>query len=230
MAGGGVAVIALAGAAFLSSHDDAENSRVLATTGDESSAVVATTKPPPSTSSLRPGGTTHLEGTYAGPSNFTLATTRCPQVDTVWDAEFVVSPTETWKYHNEYCGTVDNSVFNGSGTFSFELPGGGTLTGTTETIDVPLPDGGGPVHLTVTGGSGPFAGASGTCTLHNKVQNFEVGRQQQSGSFDCDISLPPASSTATTTTTVDATSTTSSTTTTATTTPSSISTTTAASS
>jgi hypothetical protein len=175
-------------------------------------------------------GLIHFDGDYDGISDFAIATERCAMVDTVWDATFAVSNGETWQYHNGYCGTVVDGVFNGAGSFSITVPNGDTLTGTTATIDVPVPPpsgAGGPTYLSVTGGSGGYADASGACVLDNHVHNnFEgrFGHQRQWGTFECDITVPalatpPTDATSTTSTTEPVSTTTETTAPTSTTTP-----------
>jgi hypothetical protein len=127
----------------------------------------------------------HFEGHYHGTSYFALATPTCAMVDTVLDAEFVVSSSETWQLHNQYCGTITDGRFTASGTFTFAAPDGSTLSGTSQTTDVVLADNGGPIDLRITNGSGRFDGATGSCSLDNTVRNLEFGHQEQSGSFRC---------------------------------------------
>lgn len=151
-----------------------------------------------------------VDGSYDGVSTFTLATSRCEMVDTVWDATVSVSNGETWQYHNEYCGTVIDDTFNGAGTFMFTAANGDTLTGTTATIDVPVPDPGGkggtggPTYLSISDGTSAYAGSSGWCVLDNHVHNNVdgvFGHQRQWGTFECEITTPGLDTSTTTTTT-----------------------------
>ena len=47
-----------------------------------------------------------------------------------------------------------------------------------------------PYTLTVTGGTGSFQGASGTCDVTVSVQDLGGGHQTQSGSISCDVAQP----------------------------------------
>jgi hypothetical protein len=133
----------------------------------------------------------HVTGSYEGPSQYTTGTYRCAMVDTVWDATVSVSNGETWRYHNEYCGTVTNGEFNGAGPFSFSVPNGDRLLGTRRVTHAPYPGtGGGTNELHITGGTGGYHGASGSCVMDNHHDDFENGRQQQWGTLDCDIAAP----------------------------------------
>ncbi len=152
----------------------------------------------------------HLDGSYDGLSNFTLVTSRCEMVDTVWDATVAVSDGETWLYHNDYCGTVIDGTFNGAGTFTFTVANGDMLTGTTTTIDVAVPDPGGkggpggPTYLSITNGTGAYTGAMGWCVLDNHVHNSidgVFGHQRQWGTFECEITTPAVDGSTTTSTT-----------------------------
>jgi hypothetical protein len=135
--------------------------------------------------------TFHVTGSYEGPSQYTTATYRCAMVDTVWDATVSVSNGETWRYHNEYCGTVANGEFNGAGPFSFSVPNGDRLLGTRRVTHAPYPGKGGGINeLHITGGTGEYDGASGSCVMENHHDDFENGRQQQWGTLDCDIAAP----------------------------------------
>jgi hypothetical protein len=166
-------------------------------------------------------GVAHVTGRYVGPSYFMLATTGCPQIHTLWDATFDLATGDTWQFHNDYCGTLEGNLFSGSGPFSFTLANGDTITGRSQTTDVAVPGPGGPTELTITGGTGAFAGATGSCALDNHIENYEFGHQQQSGSFTCDITVPasttPVPSTTSTTVPTSTTGTTSTTSTTSTT-------------
>ncbi|MEY2451219.1 MAG: hypothetical protein QOD92_793 [Acidimicrobiaceae bacterium] len=134
----------------------------------------------------------HVSGAYDGLSDFAVTTRRCSLVDTVWNAVFVLDTGESWAFHNEYCGTITDGLFTGSGPFTLTQPDGATLTGRSQTTDVPLVNNGGPTELHVTGGTAAFTGASGSCLLDNTVENFEFGHQHQFGTFTCDINVAGA--------------------------------------
>jgi len=44
-----------------------------------------------------------------------------------------------------------------------------------------------PYVLTVTAGTGTFAGTTGSCRLDNHLTDLAFGIQQQDGTFVCDI-------------------------------------------
>lgn len=167
-----VAVVVMMGV-LLSRSDPPHDSTVVAATAGEAAA------------------TFHVTGTYEGPSQYTMATYRCEMVDTIWDATVSVSNGETWQYHNEYCGTVTDGEFDGAGPFSFSVPNGDRLLGTRRVTHAPYPGtGGGFNELHITGGTGEYHGASGSCVMDNHHEDFENGRQRQWGTLDCDISAP----------------------------------------
>jgi len=175
----GLAMVAMIAGATLVLRPDARRSSVTVAAADELPASF------------------HVSATYDGPSNYTIATDRCVQVDTVWDATVEVSSGETWQYHNEYCGTVANGEFNGAGPFSFTVPNGDRLFGTRRVTHAPYPGtGGGTNLLHITGGTGQFRGASGSCVMDNHHDDFDNGRQQQSGTLECGITAPARSASA----------------------------------
>jgi hypothetical protein len=47
--------------------------------------------------------------------------------------------------------------------------------------------------LTITGGTGAYEGASGSCDLDNHLTQVGFGTQEQYGSFACDITVNPPS-------------------------------------
>jgi hypothetical protein len=128
--------------------------------------------------------TRHYEGTYEGLHTFTLFTGGC-LVDAQGGATFDVAPGPSWRFRTDYCGFIDGSTFTATGSFTFTLPGAATIVGTSST-EVSLP-GGGPITLSITGGTMRFADASGTCTLQNQVREVTFGVLQQFGTFVCDI-------------------------------------------
>ena len=135
-------------------------------------------------------GSFHVTGDYDGPSHFTVGTERCEMIDTVWDATVSVSNGETWRYHNEYCGTLVDGLFSGAGAFSFTVPDGDRLFGTRRVTNAPIPGTGGTNQLRLTGGTGQYAGATGSCVMHNHHEESDNGAQRQWGSLECDITAP----------------------------------------
>ncbi len=61
----------------------------------------------------------------------------------------------------------DEGVLHATATHTFTLPGGTIITSDKEVIDT---DGTLNAHLTITGGTGAFEGASGELTGHGQVQ------------------------------------------------------------
>jgi hypothetical protein len=163
---------------------------------------------PPSISSVPPppGETRHDQGTYKGTSTYDLWTERCT-VDGVADYQLTLEAGPTWRIHNPSCGEISSDkIFTGVGTFVLTVTDGTTLTGTSYTR-VPLADNGGPIDLTITGGTGALTGSAGSCILENSLVQPYIGKQFHSGTFTCDIttlinatSVPPTTSSEVTTT------------------------------
>lgn len=103
------------------------------------------------------------------------------------DGVFALATGEEWIYDADYCGTVDGDyIWSGAGAFTLTTPMGDTLTGTF-TSRAALPTKGEPYDLTIGGGSGAWAEASGTCHLTNHIQLLPSGMQEQAGTFTCSI-------------------------------------------
>lgn len=66
----------------------------------------------------------------------------------------------------------------------------GTFTSSAP-LDATWSSPGAPYTLDITGGTKRFANASGSCTLDNHVRQIRFGVQEQSGTFSCDVALPP---------------------------------------
>ncbi|MGH9229631.1 MAG: hypothetical protein ACRD07_13075 [Acidimicrobiales bacterium] len=128
----------------------------------------------------------HVEGTFRGTAHFSPTTGRCPTLDHVLDSTFVLSDGSTWRYHADYCGSIVGDLWTGTGTFTFTTSAGDTITGTFDSA-ARLPSDGEPYELRITGGTGSYERASGSCGLDNHLLKFEFGRQEQFGPFTCDI-------------------------------------------
>ncbi|HET6952169.1 MAG TPA: hypothetical protein VFI47_17440 [Acidimicrobiales bacterium] len=133
--------------------------------------------------------TTYLTGSYAGSERFGFTTGRCPDLDHTFDATFTLSGGATWAYHADYCGELDGDEWRGEGTFTFTTPPGDTLTGWF-TDSATLPSEGEPYDLVITGGTGAYARALGTCHLDNQLVSTGLGAQDQSGDFSCRVAVP----------------------------------------
>ena len=146
-----------------------------------SSSSTTASEPAPPPTSPSPHATVNVAGTYEGTSVYDLWTEKCT-VDGIVDLEFTLESGEHWQFHNPNCGEIDsNNVFTGRGTFVLTTPDGATIVG-TEYTRVPLEDNGGPISLTITGGTGPYQGATGSCTLHNRFVQPYIGKQSHSAS------------------------------------------------
>jgi hypothetical protein len=128
----------------------------------------------------------HVEGTYRGTEQFAVTTGRCPTLDHVLDSTFSLSDGSTWRYHSDYCGRLDGTLWTGTGTFTFTTSTGDTITGSFDD-SAQVPSEGEPFDLSIGGGTGAYEGASGSCHLDNHLLQHVFGTQQQSGTFTCDI-------------------------------------------
>ena len=138
------------------------------------------------TTALPPAGAHRFEGTFHGIEHYTLQTKRCPQVDHNLAETFKLSTGEIWTFQNLYCGTLtDTNLWTGQGTFLFTAPGG-TFGGDTYTV-ARVPTSGGPLPLTISRGTGTYAGAHGSCLLDNHIRQVAFGVLEQSGTFTCAI-------------------------------------------
>jgi hypothetical protein len=135
------------------------------------------------------GVATHVEGTFRGQEEFRPTDGGCPDLDHVLISTFELTDGTTWDFRADYCGTVNGDDWSGGGTFAFTTPDADTLTGTFTSAASVTSDGE-PYVLTITGGSGRFAGATGSCTLDNHLTDTGPGAQEHDGPFTCDITVP----------------------------------------
>ena len=145
---------------------------------DPGGGVTAGAGPPP--------GVVRVEGSFAGTETYAFTDGGCPDLDHVLDATFELSDGTLWQYHTDYCGDLDGEMWSGNGTFTLTTPDGSTLTGTRETGPVELSRGA-PDPLTITGGTGRYDGASGSCVLEQHLTQVQIGVQEHDGTFTCDI-------------------------------------------
>lgn len=173
------------------------SSTVPETTAPVITAPDATTSPDtvaPTTAPNDPAaGALSISGTFRGTSPIIGGSEgHCEQLIHVFDATMSLNSGESWAMHENYCGWLEGNMWNGKGTFTLTADSGDTLTGTF-TSRAPIPTDGEPYHLTITGGTGGYAGASGTCTIDNHLRPAGPGSQEQYGTFTCDATLPGAS-------------------------------------
>jgi hypothetical protein len=157
------------------------------TPGDTTGGPAATTADGPVAGEPVPGAR-QLSGTYSGTEHYALVGGDCG-VRSILEAEFTLTDGAAWAYHADYCGQIDgsNDWVSQTGDGAFTLPDGSTLTVKMPFQRLPADTDGAPYELTVTAGTGTFAGATGTCRLDNHLTDLAFGTQQQDGSFVCDI-------------------------------------------
>lgn len=132
-------------------------------------------------------GTGDLTGTYAGsltkavPSG--LPRPGC-QIETSFDRVLSLADGSIWNLHGDYCVAGVGST--GTGTFTTDLPNGDTMTGD---VDIHA-TGSGVGLLTITGGTGAYANAAGTCQLDGWGTGTDLttlGTFHQQGTFSCAV-------------------------------------------
>lgn len=162
-------------------------------TSTEPDPLVATTSvppvsPPPTTDPRGFSITGTFEGTTA--AAYTIDPARCPQIVSELDATMTTSSGETWLLHEDGCGEIhdDFTRYAGAGPFTISAGSGDTLSG-TYVSNAPLPTDGEPYTLTITGGTGEWAGATGTCDLDNHMEALPGGGVRQYGTFTCSVAL-----------------------------------------
>jgi hypothetical protein len=152
------------------------------------------TSPPttlsPQTTAPPPPGAIHYKGTFQGIEHYTLQTERCPQLDHNLTETFRLDDGTTWSLVQLYCGTItDTNLWTGDGTFLFTVPGG-TFGGDIHT-SARVYTSGGPDPITISRGTGRYAGVTGSCLLDEHIRQVTFGVQDHSGTFDCALSLRP---------------------------------------
>jgi hypothetical protein len=135
------------------------------------------------------GADTAFEGTFRGDEQYRPTDGGCPDLDHVLTSTFELTDGTTWAFRAEYCGTIQGDTWTGGGTFGFTTPDADTLTGTF-TSSASVTSDGEPYVLTITGGTGRYAGASGSCALDNNLTDTAPWAQEHNGSFSCEITAP----------------------------------------
>jgi hypothetical protein len=152
--------------------------------------TVAPTVPP----TTAPDGITEVSmitGTYRGTGPTWSFSERCADLTHTFDGEVTLADGERWAMHQDYCGRVDqDDRWTGEGTFTFTTPDGATVSGTF-TSRAQLPTDGEPYRMTITGGTGGFTGARGTCDMDNHVEERPAGTNQQWGDLRCTFEGDP---------------------------------------
>ena len=147
------------------------------------------TTPEPSEPTTDSGATDgeQVTGTYAGIDRYTPTDGKCPDLDHVLTLTFELADGSTWSFRSDICGDLDGDLWTGEGDFVLTTTTRDTITGTLHSSAF-LPSIGEPFGLTITGGTGSYLGASGSCTLDNHLVSVDVGTQEQWGDFVCDLS------------------------------------------
>jgi hypothetical protein len=135
------------------------------------------------------GADTAFEGTFRGDEQYRPTDGDCPDLDHVLRSTFALTDGTTWAFRAEYCGTIEGETWSGGGTFGFTTPDADTLTGTF-TSSASVTSDGEPYVLTITGGTGRYSGASGSCALDNHLTDTAPWAQEHHGSFSCEITAP----------------------------------------
>jgi hypothetical protein len=154
-----------------------------ASTAPTTATVPSTTSTP--TTAAPPANAVRYTGSYRGTEHYRLNTGRCSYLDHDLVETFTRDDGTTWNFEQIYCGTVDGDLWTGVGTFTITTAHG-TITGTVHD-SATLPSAGEPYDIVVTGGTGRFAGASGSCHLDNHLRQVGFGTNEQWGTFSCAI-------------------------------------------
>lgn len=153
--------------------------------------AVPPTVPTTAASTPPTGGvaTTAVVGTFQGEEQYRPTDGGCPDLDHVLTSTFALTDGTAWAFRAEYCGTIQGDAWSGGGTFVLTGPDADTLTGTF-TSSASVTSAGEPYVLTITGGTGRYAGAAGSCALDNHLIDTAPWAQEHHGSFSCEISAP----------------------------------------
>jgi hypothetical protein len=128
-----------------------------------------------------------VSGNFQGVASYTVGAGDC-DLDHVLDSTFTLTDGTTWAVHATYCGVFEGSDrWRGTGAFTAVVgPTGDTLTGRLVS-SAAVPTDGEPYTLEITGGTGAYDGATGSCTLDNHLVETGAGTQSHWGDFACAI-------------------------------------------
>jgi hypothetical protein len=130
---------------------------------------------------------TAITGSYSGDERWGLSNTSDCDLDHHLELTFEVAGDPVpWQFRSDYCGKLDGKQWTGSGPFTIDAGEKGTLTGTMQSA-ARLPTEGEPFTLEITGGTGSFEGAAGSCILDNHLRTVALGQQEQWGTFECAV-------------------------------------------
>ena len=128
-----------------------------------------------------------LAGTYEGHETFVRVTGGACDLDHVLDLTLTPAAGEPWTLHATYCGVLDGEQrWRGEGPVVITTAAGDTLTGWLDSA-ADLPTDGEPFTVEVTGGTGVYDGAGGTCRFDNHLVATGPGSQDQFGDWSCSV-------------------------------------------
>ena len=126
-------------------------------------------------------------GSYEGSETFVRATGGACDLDHVLDLTLTPAGGAPWTLHATYCGVLEGEDrWRGQGPAVITTAGGDTLTGRLVSA-ADLPTDGDPFTVEITGGTGAYEGAVGTCGFDNHLIQTGPGAQDQFGDWSCSI-------------------------------------------
>lgn len=126
-------------------------------------------------------------GTYEGVGHYSTTTPECPDITQDLDLTMALDDGSIWTLRADYCATTDaNGLWRGDGPFTITTADGSTLVGSLVS-EAQLPTGGVPYGLVITGGTGAFDGAEGSCSVTVSLEDLAFGVQRNIGTFDCTV-------------------------------------------
>jgi hypothetical protein len=156
----------------------------------------ATTVPPDSAVTLPPPppGAQRLEGASTGTERWVETSGGCPTLDHTTDETVTMADGTAWAYHGTHCGELSQSQtqWRGGGDITLTTAGGDTITLQWTHDWLPVPPTRVQILATVTGGTGAWAGATGTCLIDEGLTMgvFAVnGNSFHQGTVTCDVAV-----------------------------------------
>jgi hypothetical protein len=126
-------------------------------------------------------------GSYEGSETFVRATGGGCDLDHVLDLTLTPAGGAPWTLHATYCGVLEGEDrWRGQGPAVITTATGDTLTGRLVSA-ADLPTEGEPFAVEITGGTGAYEGAVGTCNFDNHLIQTGPGSQDQFGDWSCSI-------------------------------------------